>query len=74
MDKGSISGRGKRFSLQRPDRLGPTHPPIHWEQEAPSLEVKRLGLEADDSPPSVPKLRMRVTVPLLPHTSIWCGA
>jgi hypothetical protein len=52
MDRGSISGRGKRFSIQRAD----------WQ-----------GREADDSPPSVPKLRMRGAVPLLPPSSSWLG-
>jgi hypothetical protein len=32
--------------------LGPTQPPIQWVPEALSLGVKRLGREADHSPPS----------------------
>jgi hypothetical protein len=32
--------------------MGPTQPPIQWVPEALSLGVKRLGREADHSPPS----------------------
>jgi hypothetical protein len=32
--------------------LGPTQPPIKWVAGALSLGVKRLGREADHSPPS----------------------
>jgi hypothetical protein len=32
--------------------LGPTQRPIQWVPRAISLEVKRLGREADHSPPS----------------------
>jgi hypothetical protein len=32
--------------------LGPTKPPIQWVPRALSLGVKRLGREADHSPPS----------------------
>jgi hypothetical protein len=32
--------------------LGPTQPSIQWDRGALSLEVKRPGREADNSPPS----------------------
>jgi hypothetical protein len=32
--------------------LGPTQPPVQWVTAALSLGVKRLGREADHSPPS----------------------
>jgi hypothetical protein len=36
---------------QRP-ALGPTQSPLQWVKGALSLEVKKLGREADHSPPS----------------------
>jgi hypothetical protein len=54
--------------------LGPTHPPIQWVAGAPSLEVKRLGREADHSPP--PSIEVKEWVELYPHspnTSSWRG-
>jgi hypothetical protein len=35
--------------------LGPTQPPIQWVPGALTLGVKRLGREADHSPPSSAK-------------------
>jgi hypothetical protein len=37
--------------------LGPTRPPIQWVPGALSLGVKRLGREADHSPPSSPEVK-----------------
>jgi hypothetical protein len=37
--------------------LGPTQPPIQWVPGALSLGVKRLGREADQSPPSSAKVK-----------------
>jgi hypothetical protein len=40
------------FTTASRTALGPTHTPIPWLPGALSLEVKRLGREADHSPPS----------------------
>jgi hypothetical protein len=40
------------FTTASRTALGPTQPPIHWLSGALSLGVKRLGCEADHSPPS----------------------
>jgi hypothetical protein len=40
------------FTTASRSALEPTQPPIQWVPGAPSLEVKRPGLEADHSPPS----------------------
>jgi hypothetical protein len=39
------------FTTASRTALGPTHPPIQWIPGAPSLGVKRQGIEADHSPP-----------------------
>jgi hypothetical protein len=41
----------KTLFASRP-ALGPTQPPIQWVAKVLSLEVKWLGHEADNSPPS----------------------
>jgi hypothetical protein len=41
-----------RFITASRTALGPTHPPIQWVPGALSLEVERLGREADQSFPS----------------------
>jgi hypothetical protein len=53
-DRGSIPGRGEVILSSTASRpaLGPTQPPIQWVTEALPLGVKRLGREADHSPPS----------------------
>jgi hypothetical protein len=40
------------FTTASRTALGPTQPPIQWVPEALSLGIKRLGREADHSPPS----------------------
>jgi hypothetical protein len=40
------------FTTASRTALGPTQPPIQWVPGALSLGVKRLGREADHSPPS----------------------
>jgi hypothetical protein len=40
------------FTTASRPALGPTQPPIQWVPGALSLGVKRLGREADHSPPS----------------------
>jgi hypothetical protein len=43
------------FTTASRTALGPTQPPIQWVPGSLSLGVKRLGCEADHSPPSVPR-------------------
>jgi hypothetical protein len=55
--------------------LGPTQPPIQWVPGALSLGVKRLGCEADHSPPS--SAEVKECVELYVHSPItppWRGA
>jgi hypothetical protein len=40
------------FSTSSGPALGPSQPPIQWVPEALSLGVKKLGCEADHSPPA----------------------
>jgi hypothetical protein len=40
------------FTTMSTSALGPSQPPIQWVPRVISLEVKRLGCEADQSPPS----------------------
>jgi hypothetical protein len=55
--------------------LGPTQPPIRWEPEALSLEVKRPGREADHSPPSSVEVKEWVELYLhSPNTPPWRDA
>jgi hypothetical protein len=56
--------------------LGPTQPPIQWVPGALSLGVKRLGREADHSPPSsAGGQRMSGAIPPLPQHAFmaWCS-
>jgi hypothetical protein len=55
--------------------VGPTHPPIQWVPGALSLGVKRLGHEADHSPPSSAKVKEYLELYLhFPNTPSWRGA
>jgi hypothetical protein len=55
--------------------LGPTQPPFHWVPGVLSRVVKRLGREADLSPPSSAKVEVCVELYLhCPNTSSWRGA
>jgi hypothetical protein len=55
--------------------LGLTRPPIQWVPESLSLGVKRLGREADHSPPSSAEVKERVELYLrFPNTPSWRGA
>jgi hypothetical protein len=65
---GSIPGMGKKFFCvpQHPDR--PTQPPIQWVPGIFSPGVKRLGVEAGHSPPSVAEVKDGGDIPQLPHT------
>jgi hypothetical protein len=46
--------------------MGLTQPPIQWVIEAPSVEVKQQGHEADHSPPSSPNITNGGGIPPLP--------
>jgi hypothetical protein len=52
--RNSSPGRVKNFLFSKSSRLalGSTQPPIQWVPEALSPGVKRLGREADHSPPT----------------------
>jgi hypothetical protein len=55
--------------------LGPTQPPIQWVAGALSLGVKRLGREADHSPPSSAEVKEWVELYLnSSNTPSWRGA
>jgi hypothetical protein len=58
------------FSLHTASRtaVGPTQLPVQWVTKALSLGVKRLGREADHSPPSSAKVKERVELYL--HSQI----
>jgi len=49
-------------------------PPIQWVPVALSLGVKRLGREADHSPPSSAEVKNAWAIPPLPQYAImaWC--
>jgi hypothetical protein len=54
--------------------LGPTRPPIQWVPGALSLEVKRLGREADHSPPSSAEVKNAWSYTFTPQYVFmaWC--
>jgi hypothetical protein len=54
--------------------LSPTQPPIQWVPGVLSLGVKRPGLEADHSPPSVGDVKNARLYTSIPNTSPWRGA
>jgi hypothetical protein len=60
--RGWISGRGKRFSS------------IQWVLGALSMGIKRLGREADPSPPSCEDVKNGGAVPSFLHTYSWRAA
>jgi len=53
------------FAKSRPG-LGPTQSPIQWVQGVLSLEVKRPGRKADDSPPSSAEVKKHGAIPPFP--------
>jgi hypothetical protein len=74
---GSSPGRGWEFLLTIASRLvvEPTQPSIQWVPGALSMEVKRLGCEADHSPPSSSEVKECVELYLhSPNTPTWRGA
>jgi hypothetical protein len=63
------------FTTASRTALGPTQPPIQWVPRVLSLGVKRLGREADHSPPSSAEVKERVEVYLhSPNTPSLRGA
>jgi len=60
-------------TLPRPAQ-GPTEPPIERVSGALPMGMKRPGREADHSPPSSAKSRIRGALPALSHTSSCHGA
>jgi hypothetical protein len=63
------------FTTASTTSLGPTQPPIQWVPEALSLGVKRLGHEADHSPPSSAEVKEWAELYLQsPNTPSWRGA
>jgi hypothetical protein len=68
-------GRVKNFvsTASRP-LLVPTQPTIQWAPGAVSPGVKRLGSEADHSPPTSAEVKNGGAIPSLPHTSSWRSA
>jgi hypothetical protein len=55
------------FSTASRPALGPTRPPIQWALGVISQGLKRLGLEANHSPPSTAEVKNGAAVPHLPH-------
>jgi hypothetical protein len=65
--RGSIPGRGKIiFSIGSRPLLRPIHPPIQWVPGDLSPGVKRLGREADHSPPPSSEVKNGRSIPPLP--------
>jgi hypothetical protein len=62
------------FATASRPALGSTQPRIQSVPGALYLVVKRLGCEADHSPPSGAEVKMRGTIHSLPNTSSWRGA
>jgi hypothetical protein len=71
--RGSIPGRGKRFSStpQRPYRLWGPFSLISNGYRAVFPGVKQPGREADHSPPSSAEVKNGGAILPLPHTSSW---
>jgi hypothetical protein len=47
---------------------------LEWVPGALSMEIKRLGHEAGNLPPSSAEVKKGGAVPPLPHMSSWCHA
>jgi hypothetical protein len=60
---------GKNFTLSLTGpALGPNQPPIHWVPRTISQGVKRLGREADHSPPTIAEVKkMWIYIPTPPY-------
>jgi hypothetical protein len=73
-DPGSIPGMAGIFSTTSRPPLGPTQPRTQWIPQAISPGVKRLGREADHSPPPSGEIKKGGAIPPLPHMSSWHSA
>jgi hypothetical protein len=62
------------FSTASRPTLGPRQPHIQWVPGAVSPGVKRLGREADHSPPSSAEVKNGGAIPPLSHMSSWYSA
>jgi hypothetical protein len=60
------------YTVSRP-ALGSTQQHIQWVTGIVSPGVKRLGHEADHSPPFSAEFKNSGAIPPLPHTSSWRG-
>jgi hypothetical protein len=62
------------FTTASRTALGPIQPPIQWVPGTLSLGVKRLGREADHSPPYSAEVKECVELYLHPHYAFmaWC--
>jgi hypothetical protein len=71
--RGSISGRGKRFSLLHSAQTGSgAHLAPYTMRNVSFLRwVKRQGLESDHSPPFSAEVKNGGAIPPLPRTSSW---
>jgi hypothetical protein len=59
------------FAIMSRLALGLTQPPVKWVLRAASPGVKRLGREADHSPPSSAEVKNGGAIPPLPTMSSW---
>jgi hypothetical protein len=57
------------FSAASTPPLGPTQTPTQWDLGGSFPEAKRMGPEADPSPPSGAEVKKGGDLPPLPHTS-----
>jgi hypothetical protein len=62
------------FSVSSTPVLGSTQLSIQWVPGALSPEVKRLGREADHSPPAIVEVKNVDLIHTLPHTPSWRSA
>jgi hypothetical protein len=73
--RASIPGRARNvsllYSIQTGSKAYPASSPMGAGNTFPG--VKRLGREADHSPPSSSEVKNGGAIPALPHTSSWRG-
>jgi hypothetical protein len=70
----SRHGKISLFSIASRPALESTQPPIQWVPGAIPTELKRLGLEADHSPPSSAEVKNGGSIPPLHHITSWHSA
>jgi hypothetical protein len=75
-NRGSIPGKGKKFSLLHKIQTGSGTHPASYLMDTGSLspEVKRSGRETDNSPPSNAEVKYGGAIPPLLHASSWRSA